>query len=70
MIEGANERRFGALNGRKAIITGAAGGIGHAITERFVAEGASVVAMDLPEPLNATEWAAGSITPVAVDLSN
>lgn len=38
----------GRLHGKVAIITGAAGGIGRAAAQRFVAEGASVVAVDLP----------------------
>ncbi|MEO5724951.1 MAG: SDR family oxidoreductase [Ilumatobacteraceae bacterium] len=35
------------LNGKNVVITGAAGGIGMALTERFHAEGANVVAADL-----------------------
>lgn len=35
------------LNGKRAIVTGAAGGIGAAIAERFVREGAAVVIADL-----------------------
>ncbi len=39
------------LNGKVALVTGAAGGIGSAIVRRFVEEGARVVANDLqPEP--------------------
>lgn len=37
------------LEGRTALVTGAANGIGRAITERFVAEGARVVAVDREE---------------------
>ncbi len=36
------------LEGKTALVTGAFGGIGSAITARFVAEGARVVANDLP----------------------
>jgi NAD(P)-dependent dehydrogenase (short-subunit alcohol dehydrogenase family) len=39
----------GRLNGRKAIVTGAASGIGKASAELFASEGASVLAVDLPE---------------------
>ena len=38
------------LGGRVAIVTGAASGIGHAAVERFCAEGASVLAVDLKVP--------------------
>jgi len=39
----------GRLEGRVAVITGAAGGIGAAMARRFHAEGAEVVAVDLDE---------------------
>lgn len=40
------------LAGRTALVTGAASGIGRAITERFLADGATVIAADLdPSPL-------------------
>ncbi|MBP8133991.1 SDR family oxidoreductase [Zoogloea oleivorans] len=42
------------LSGRVAIITGAASGIGRATVELFAAEGASVVAVDLPGSAIAT----------------
>ena len=45
-----------ALQGRVAVVTGAAGGIGEAIVQRLTAMGAQVVAADLgfaPEPLSA-----------------
>ena len=39
-----------ALNGKTAIVTGAAGGIGYAIAERFLREGARVVIADIDQP--------------------
>jgi meso-butanediol dehydrogenase / (S,S)-butanediol dehydrogenase / diacetyl reductase len=39
----------GRLDGKVAIVTGAAGGIGSAMVERFAAEGAAVVAADVNE---------------------
>ncbi len=39
------------LQGRNAVVTGAASGIGLALTERFVAEGMSVVMADIEEPV-------------------
>jgi NAD(P)-dependent dehydrogenase (short-subunit alcohol dehydrogenase family) len=60
----------GRLAGKRAIITGAAGGIGGAITGEFAAEGARVVAMDLPAPLAAASWQAKEISPCPVDLTD
>lgn len=40
----------GRLDGKVALVTGAASGIGRAIARRFVAEGATVVAGDVDEP--------------------
>jgi NAD(P)-dependent dehydrogenase (short-subunit alcohol dehydrogenase family) len=42
----------GRLDGRVAIVTGGASGVGRAICERFHEEGATVVAVDLAEPLS------------------
>lgn len=53
---------MGRLAGRKAIVTGAARGIGKAIIERFRAEGAAVLATDvLAEEGEATATACGAI---------
>jgi NAD(P)-dependent dehydrogenase (short-subunit alcohol dehydrogenase family) len=38
------------LGGKTAVVTGAAGGIGHALAERFHREGANVVVADLESP--------------------
>ena len=43
------------LAGRTAVVTGAAGGIGLALTERFVAAGMSVVMADIEEETLARE---------------
>jgi 3-oxoacyl-[acyl-carrier protein] reductase len=42
-------RMAGRLDGRRAIVTGAASGIGKASAELFAAEGATVLSIDLPE---------------------
>ena len=39
------------LAGRRAVVTGGAQGIGHAIAERLLASGAAVVLWDIDEPL-------------------
>ncbi|NEX46683.1 SDR family NAD(P)-dependent oxidoreductase [Pseudotabrizicola algicola] len=55
------------LAGRTAVVTGAAGGLGRVIAERLAASGARIVALDLPEMLEALppEWEG-----VAVDLAD
>ena len=63
-------RPTGQLDGRAAIVTGAASGIGAAIATAFAAEGARVLAVDLPEARFA-ETVAGhpSITVLAQDVA-
>ena len=56
------------LQGRKAIVTGAASGIGRASAELFAAEGASVLAVDRPGA-NLT-FENGAIETLAVDLAD
>lgn len=60
----------GQLDGRTAIVTGAASGIGAAIATAFAAEGARVLAVDLPEA-RFDETVAGhpSITILAQDVA-
>ena len=60
----------GRLFNKAAIVTGAAGGIGGAIAEAFAAEGARVIAMDLPGPLAAARWRSDRISSEAMDLAD
>jgi NAD(P)-dependent dehydrogenase (short-subunit alcohol dehydrogenase family) len=60
------------LEGRAAIVTGAANGIGRAIVERFVAEGMSVVAVDI-DLAQVTETAGSigtEVVPVQADIAD
>ena len=51
------------LEGQRVLVTGAAGGIGTAATERLVAEGARVAAADLSPPeLDAEVLLSGDVT--------
>jgi len=59
------------LNGKLAIVTAAASGMGRAGVERFVREGAKVAAIDVnPEALGAlvAEFGADKVTGIAADL--
>ena len=47
LATGGGELRAQALAGRRIVVTGAASGIGLAIAERFVAEGAAVALLDI-----------------------
>jgi NAD(P)-dependent dehydrogenase (short-subunit alcohol dehydrogenase family) len=48
---------MGQIDGKVAIITGAASGIGAACATRFAREGASIAAFDLQEPVEPAAWA-------------
>ena len=58
------------LSGRTALVTGAASGIGRAIAERFVADGAEVIAVDRDSDALGTLAAEIGVTPLVVDLSD
>ncbi len=63
------------LDGRTAVVTGAASGIGLALTERFLTEGMSVVMADIEHPVLEREaariaGAGGRVTPVVCDVSD
>jgi NAD(P)-dependent dehydrogenase (short-subunit alcohol dehydrogenase family) len=63
------------LNGKKALVTGAAAGIGRAIAARLVAEGAAVACVDidgaqLDATVRALSGAAGSAFGVVADVGN
>lgn len=56
------------FGGRVVLVTGAAGGIGAVIAERFLAEGASVVLADINRAVHETAATLGSDATVSVEL--
>src|SRR5213592_1225755 len=61
---------MGLLEGRKAVVTGGAAGIGGGITRRMVAEGAHVVVNDIDEGLldSVAKELGDAVTPVLGDI--
>ena len=55
------------LQGRRAVITGAASGIGRATAELFATHGAQVLAVDLPGARR--EWSSAAIVPFDADIA-
>ncbi len=63
------------LEGRTAVVTGAASGIGLALTERLLTEGMSVVMADIEQPVlerhaSRIAEAGGAVVPVVCDVSD
>jgi len=56
----------GELDGRIAVVTGASGGIGQAVIDRFAAEGARLYAFDRVAPAVATQL----VTSILLDLAD
>ena len=63
---------MGRLNGRVAVVTGAASGIGLATSKRFVAEGATVLMVDRDEDAvrKAAAEVGGNLQPFRADVTN
>lgn len=66
-VRSASKRRD--LEGRVALVTGAASGIGHAIATRLVAEGAAVIAVDV-NPSVTTVHEGVDVLPVVCDVTD
>ncbi|HCN32215.1 MAG: SDR family NAD(P)-dependent oxidoreductase [Candidatus Micropelagos sp.] len=59
------------LEGRRAIVTGGASGIGEAIVQAFVKEGAEVLIVDIPESKILNSYNENpSITPIEIDITD
>jgi meso-butanediol dehydrogenase/(S,S)-butanediol dehydrogenase/diacetyl reductase len=56
------------LEGRVALVTGAASGIGAACAERFANEGARVAGIDVQKPLDEAAWSADTLFRDGVDV--
>lgn len=64
-------RTFDRLAGRVAVVTGAASGIGEATARLFAAEGATVIAVDVPgSAILEVHAGAARIVPVAKDVTD
>ena len=64
---------MGRLDGKVALITGAARGMGRAACERFAAEGATIAALDVEAPTEcvaAVEAAGGQVIGLTVDITD
>lgn len=69
-MDGSAAAANGALAGRRALVTGAASGIGLAIAERLASDGAAVVMTDLPgDRLEEAVAGVRGATAVGADLS-
>ncbi|QNL93771.1 SDR family oxidoreductase [Aeromicrobium senzhongii] len=64
-----DDRTAGRYDGKVAVVTGAGSGIGRAITEQLLREGASVVANDLDVSALAADESPGRLVTVAGDVS-
>jgi NAD(P)-dependent dehydrogenase (short-subunit alcohol dehydrogenase family) len=61
------------LDGRRVLVTGAASGIGAALVQRLVAEGARVIAAELrlaPVTALAQKYGPGTVLPIACDVTD
>lgn len=59
---------MGRLDGKVALVAGAASGIGAACAKRFAQEGATIAGIDLQKPLEASTWGEGTFFRDSVDV--